>query len=105
MNEATRDILLNREVIAMNQDPLGRQGYRVGRHPHGREIASAWAKPLESGAIAVGLFNLGQRHGRLAMVAWQSLGLNDRRPCRVRNLWTRRPGRIHGQLHHPRRPA
>jgi len=88
MSAATRDILLNREVIAVNQDPLGRQGYRVGGILHGIETAQTWAKPLESGAIAVGLFNLGYRDGRLAMVAWQSLGLVESRPCRVRNLWT-----------------
>jgi alpha-galactosidase len=87
MNQATRDILLNREVIAINQDPFGRQGYQVGKVFHGRECAETWAKPLNDGAIAVGLFNLGERQGRLITVAWESLGLHDRRPCLVRDLW------------------
>ena len=88
MNQATRDILLNPEAIAINQDPLGRQGYNVGQVSHGREVASTWAKSLEDGSIAVGLFNLGERQGRLATVAWESIGLHDRRPCRVRDLWS-----------------
>ena len=87
MNRATRDILLNREVIAVNQDPFGRQGYRVGQIDWGGQIAETWAKPLADGSIAVGLFNLGERQGRLASVAWESVGLHDRRPCRVRDLW------------------
>lgn len=87
MNQATRDILLNREAIAVNQDMLGRQGYRVGRVDYAGEIAEVWAKPLEDGSIAVGLFNLGNMPGRLVGVAWESLGLHDRRPCLVRDLW------------------
>ena len=87
MNQATRDILLNREVIGVNQDPFGRQGHRVGQIDWGGQIAETWAKPLADGSIAVGLFNLGERQGRLASVAWESVGLHDRRPCRVRDLW------------------
>ena len=88
MNAATRNILMNKDVIAINQDPLGRQGYHVGAIGHGGEIVSAWAKPLEDGSIAVGLFNLGDRDGRLVMMAWESLGLIENRPCRVRDVWT-----------------
>ncbi|HHE72207.1 MAG TPA: glycoside hydrolase family 27 protein [Chloroflexi bacterium] len=87
MNAATREILLNAEAIAVNQDPLGRQGYRVGQTPWGRQIAEVWAKPLSDGSIAVGMFNLGDMPNRLITVAWESLGLHDRRPCRVRDLW------------------
>ena len=88
MNEATREILLNLEAIAVSQDPLGRQGYRVGKVSWAREIADVWAKPLQDGSIAVGMFNLGARDGRRIAVAWESLGLHDRRPCQVHDLWT-----------------
>jgi len=87
MNDATRRILLNREALAVNQDLFGRQGYRVGQTAHGREIVEIWAKPLGDGSVAVGLFNLGTRPRRIATVAWESIGLHDRRPCRVRDLW------------------
>jgi alpha-N-acetylgalactosaminidase len=49
-----RDILLNAEVIAVNQDSLGKQGMRVARSKQGFEV---WAKPLANGDVAVVLFN------------------------------------------------
>lgn len=88
MNETTRQILLNRELLAVNQDKLGRQGYRVGQTYHEQEPTEVWAKPLADGSLAVGLFNLGERNPCIVTVAWESLGLHDRRPCLVRNLWT-----------------
>jgi alpha-galactosidase len=87
MNPVTRNILLNCEAIAVNQDLLGRQGYQVGTVFHGRQAAEVWAKPLADGSIAVGLFNLGERKQRRVTVAWESIGLHDRRACRVRDLW------------------
>jgi alpha-galactosidase len=87
MNDVTRDILLNGEAIAVNQDPLGRQGYRVGQITWAREPADVWAKPLQDGSLAVGLFNLGDRPARRIVAPWESLGLHPERPCRVRDLW------------------
>ena len=87
MHQVTRDILLNREAIMVNQDLLGRQGYHVGTVFHSRQAADVWAKPLADGSVAVGLFNLGEREQRRVTVAWESIGLHDRRPCRVRDLW------------------
>ena len=87
MSQATSDILLNTEVIALNQDLLGRQGYKVGSIDWGGEQAHVWAKPLLDGSIAVAMFNLGDMQGRRIAVAWESLGLHDRRPCTVRDLW------------------
>ncbi len=87
MNEATRDILLNAEVIAVNQDALGRQGYHLGGVDWGGEVADTWAKPLADGSIVVGMFNLGERLQRRVTVAWESIGLHSQRPCKVRDLW------------------
>jgi alpha-galactosidase len=54
MSAATKAILLNQEVIAVNQDPLGLQGFPVLTSGN----QSVWAKPLnESGARAVVLLN------------------------------------------------
>jgi alpha-galactosidase len=49
----TAAILTNREVIAIDQDPLGKQGDRVSAVGP-MEI---WAKPLKNGEKAVALFN------------------------------------------------
>ena len=53
MKPETMQILTNREVIAIDQDPLGKQGDRVS------EVGPVeiWAKPLKGGAKAIGLFN------------------------------------------------
>ena len=47
------DILTNREVIAIDQDSLGKQGFRFMDHP-GKQI---WAKELSNGEWAVCFFN------------------------------------------------
>lgn len=50
MDEQTKAILLNKEVIAVDQDRLGVQGHRVGP-------PQIWVKPLADGSKAVALFN------------------------------------------------
>ena len=47
------DILTNKEVIAVDQDPLGKQGYQYMDHP-GKQI---WVKELSNGCWAVCFFN------------------------------------------------
>ena len=53
MPPETSAILTNREVIAIDQDALGKQGDRVS------EVGPVeiWAKPLKGGDKAVALFN------------------------------------------------
>jgi alpha-galactosidase len=53
MSDTTLSILLNREVIAVDQDKLGIQGDRV----HATGPYEVWMKPLSGGAKAVALFN------------------------------------------------
>jgi alpha-galactosidase len=78
MSEATRRILLNREVIAVNQDALGLQGFRVKQQGE----LEIWKKPLSDG-IAVGLFNRSASAARMT-VQWAELQVT---PQRVRDLW------------------
>ncbi|MGB7580960.1 MAG: glycoside hydrolase family 27 protein [Sedimentisphaerales bacterium] len=53
MSNDIRDILTNKEVIAIDQDPLGKQGYQFMDHP-GKQI---WVKELSNGCWAVCFFN------------------------------------------------
>ncbi len=53
MSAETKSILLNRDVIAVDQDPLGRAADRVWQ----QGPLEVWARPLSAGAVAVGLFN------------------------------------------------
>ena len=49
----TLSLLTNDEVLAVNQDPLGRQGVRISK----MKDLEVWAKDLAGGAKAVGVFN------------------------------------------------
>jgi alpha-galactosidase len=53
MSDDIRKILTHKEVIAIDQDPLGKQGYQFMEHP-GKEI---WVKELSNSNWAVCFFN------------------------------------------------
>ena len=78
----TLDILENREVIAVDQDPLGRQAHRVSFDGN----LAVWARPLADGSQAVALFNGGGQTATVD-VKWVDLGLNG--SLHVRDLWAR----------------
>lgn len=81
MDEATRSILLNKDVIAVDQDTLGVQGRRVSKEGD----SEVWIKPLSGGAVAVLLFNRGAAPATIHATADQ-LGLAAGR-LKVRDLW------------------
>lgn len=80
MTPEIHDILLNKEVIAVNQDRLGKQGWRVAQDGE----AEVWAKPLSNGRWAVGLFNKGDA-ARSVSVKWADLKWSG--TPKVRDLW------------------
>ena len=82
MDEATKRILLNREVIAVNQDVLGVQGRRAMKNGD-QEV---WVKPLADGGRAVLLFNRGERSAEIG-VGWEQLGYPRHLSARLRDLW------------------
>jgi alpha-galactosidase len=81
MSDATRDTLGNREVIGIDQDPLGIQGHKV-RDDGAEEV---WAKPLSGGEWAVVLLNRGEAPVRIR-VRWSELGFLAP-SASVRDLW------------------
>jgi alpha-galactosidase len=81
MSPAIREILTNGEVIAIDQDPLGKQGYRFMEHP-GKEI---WVKELSDGAWAVCFHNTGETDLKLR-IDWSHLSFLKGR-YRIRDLW------------------
>ncbi len=54
LDDFTLNLLTNDEIIEINQDPLGKSA-RLLSEEEGVQI---WAKPLEDGSYAVGLFNV-----------------------------------------------
>lgn len=93
LNKFTTDLMTNTEVLAVNQDELGRQGQRVDRQGD----AEVWARPLWDGTVAVALFNLGEAPLTVSIPAWDMLDPVLPRtapPLRgsqaVRDLWQRK---------------
>jgi alpha-galactosidase len=82
LDEFTLALLSNPEVVAVNQDPLGRQAGRIAI----RERVEVWARPLADGTHSVGLFNR-SRWPATVSVHWSDLGLTGPQP--VRDLWLR----------------
>jgi alpha-galactosidase len=80
MSGETKNILLNREIIQIDQDPLGRAASRVKTAGD----IDVWVRPLTGGGYAVGLFNRGSAEAE-ARITWTDLQL--RGPFRVRDLW------------------
>jgi len=85
MDKGTREILLNKEVIALDQDPLGKQGYRLFDNGD-YEI---WVKELSFGESAIALLNRGERDLNI-IVNWgyilKKLNMKDG-VYRLRDLW------------------
>ena len=82
MSAATRAILTNHEVIAVDQDRLGVEGRRVWQDGSG-EI---WVRPLTGGGEAVVLLNRGEHPLRMRL-DWAALGLPSYLPLEFRDLW------------------
>src|SRR5437773_2035736 len=81
MSPATRDILTNREVIAVDQDSLGVQGTLVGERAPELQV---WMKPLKDGSRAVVLLNRSALQTVIS-ASWWRLRISG--PARVRDLW------------------
>ncbi|MFF3457550.1 NPCBM/NEW2 domain-containing protein [Streptomyces sp. NPDC002730] len=76
------EILGNREVIAVDQDPLGKQGTVISSEG-GRWVV---AKEMADGSRAVALFNETSSPQRIATTA-EAVGLPDAAGYRLRDLW------------------
>lgn len=81
LDEFTISLLTNDEVLAVNQDPLGRQGTVVTKI----DSCGVLAKPLEDGSIAAGLFNVTDSLTRKLSVKWTDLSITGK--WIVRDLW------------------
>jgi len=82
MKPEIRDILTNKEVIAVNQDPLGRQGRRV-RKDGDLEV---WAKQMRDGSRSVVLLNRDVSEKEIT-VSWEDIGYPSHLSASVRDLW------------------
>ena len=80
MTPETLALLTNKEIIAVDQDSLGRQGDRV----YAEGPIEVWSRPLAGGALAVGIFNR-QQKALTAHVDFRKLGVTGN--VHARDLW------------------
>jgi len=92
MSAETRDILENRDVIAIDQDQSGHEGHRLSKNGD-KEV---WAKQLSGGDWALGLFNRGDA---TTTVVTSLASLKIQGTVSARDLWAHSDrGQIQDQL-------
>jgi alpha-galactosidase len=83
MTPFTVDMLTNREVLAIDQDPLGKQGYPIIQEGP----FEVWIKPMADRSFAVGLFNRSKEEDKMN-VKFADLGISG--AASVRDVWLRK---------------
>lgn len=83
LDDFTLNLLTNDEVLDVNQDPLGCQAARISKSGP----LEIWAKDMEDGSKAVGLFNRGENESGMTL-KWSDLGVSGEQ--KVRDLWRQR---------------
>lgn len=81
MDAATREILLNRDVIAVDQDPAGHPARRLERQGD----VEVLVRDMDDGSIVVGFFNRGEQAS--VRLPWEKLGARFAKGIRARDLW------------------
>jgi alpha-galactosidase len=81
LDDFTLNLLTNDEVLDVNQDSLARQATTISKN---RDWC-VYAKDLEDGSKAVGLFNIGTNGASTVTVKWSDLKISGKR--KVRDLW------------------
>jgi alpha-galactosidase len=93
LDDFTLNLLTNDEVLAINQDELGRQAIRVFQD----EMCQVWSKPLADSSMAVGLFYTGLQSPidafnwetgipkKTLTINWSDLGISGE--YAVRDVW------------------
>ncbi len=105
MSPETLKIITNPDVLAVDQDSLGREGYVIARYKGGKRFTiddklplprrstielgggddqEVWVKPLSGGAMAVALFNRAAAPARIS-VHWSDIHRHG--ALEVRDLW------------------
>jgi alpha-galactosidase len=82
MTPDTRSILLNKEVIAIDQDPMGIQGHRIKKDGD----LEVWSKQLADGGRAVILLNRGAAPAKIT-ANWTDIGYPATLAAQTRDLW------------------
>jgi alpha-galactosidase len=80
MNDSIKNILLNQDAIAVNQDKAGIQGSKV----YDDGDFEIWSKPLQNGDVAVIFFNRNERKYEFPAL-WETIGIKGNK--KVFDIW------------------
>lgn len=82
MSESTKSIILNKDIIAINQDTLGKQAFRVMR----KDGIEAWKKPLSGNKVAIAFLNRNSKEGSVTS-GYELLELDPEAKYSVYDVW------------------
>jgi alpha-galactosidase len=85
MTDDILKVLTDKDVIAVDQDPLGKQGYRI-IDEEGREV---WVKELANGDWAVCMLNDSSTDTVMSL-AWSDIPVLAGKTYKVRDLWAKK---------------
>jgi alpha-galactosidase len=103
MSQQTQSILMNRDVIAIDQDPSAEPMKRIMQ----QGTVEIYRRQLSGGSLAVGLFNRGEQPAEVS-VPWNSLlpgPVSDEKMLRAQDLWMHKPVRLSGDSYTAKIPA
>jgi alpha-galactosidase len=93
MSQVTKELLTNKELIAVNQDMLGIQAYKYSA----KDSLEVWIKPLKNNELAICFLNRSSNTKKMTF-RWKEHPVNDDfskthvdfslTEYKVRNLWT-----------------
>ncbi len=86
MDEVTKEILTNKEVIAVNQDIEGRGAFSMNQWNNPN--VKMYARMMHDGSIAIGMFNLGENKGEASIEFWDlGIPVASGYGLKLRDLW------------------
>ncbi|AEE79507.1 Melibiase family protein [Arabidopsis thaliana] len=85
MTAETLEILSNKEIIAVNQDPLGVQGRKIQANGE-NDCQQVWSGPLSGDRMVVALWNRCSEPATIT-ASWDMIGLESTISVSVRDLW------------------
>ncbi|XP_075479974.1 alpha-galactosidase-like isoform X1 [Primulina tabacum] len=93
MDDVTRALLGNEEVIAVNQDKLGVQGKKIKKDGD----LEVWGGALSGNRVAVALWNRGSSEATIAAY-WSDIGLDPSTKVDARDLWNHSTSSAKGKI-------
>jgi alpha-galactosidase len=82
MTEETKAILMNKEAIAVNQDPAVIPARRIRK----TDEAELWSRKLADGSLCVVLLQKTKSPQEVGF-GWEEVGLKANQPAKIRDLW------------------